>query len=441
MECSPLNISTAADDVKVNADPESPLTPSVRAEGRGSRRRAIAALFAVLGLLACLVLAALSAAYEQEEGSVGESTAALPRRASEAETSVCRDPQVGEPCHRHVTWAMATGIEQHAEWYPGLNKDSTFQEFQAALHRDRFADCPRPCAALPETAPELDVPGEMINETEPGKIVPEDIVIGWEPMGAIFAEGRWCSAQAPSSDWRLDYPTAGVPATGLRVKVLTYNLFWWNLFGRRGGNGGSAGRLIAQGNQGEPYDIMGFQECEDVQRVLRDGGLQDQFEGVPGPHAMAIAYRKDAWDMVAGSDQDVAEDRPDQWYGTRAGQWIRLRNRASGMNLFFVVHHGPLPVDSGGLCGGEATAFNIMKLIGSSAAPGDAIVVVGDFNAGETTGVVSTLQERLHKVYTGKAFGGVDHIFSSCSPTSVVEKRNLGSGGSDHDAVDALLQF
>ena len=89
----------------------------------------------------------------------------------------------------------------------------------------------------------------------------------------------------------------------------------------------------------------------------------------------------------------------------------------------------------------QATAFNIMKLIGSSAVPGDAIVVVGDFNAGETTGVVSTLQERLHKVYTGKAFGGVDHIFSSCGPNSVVETRNLGSGGSDHDAVDALLQF
>merc|ERR1719253_1390924 len=184
---------------------------------------------------------------------------------------------------------------------------------------------------------------------------------------------------------------------------------------------------------------MGFQECEDVNRVLRDGGLQDQYAGVPGPHAMAIAYRRDTWDMIGGSHQDVAEDRSDQWYGTRAGQWVRLRNRASGLTLLFVNHHGPLPVDTGGLCGGEATAFNLMKLIGSSAAPGDAIVLVGDFNAGLNTPVVNTLQARLHRVFSGRSFGGVDHIFSSCG--NVVSTRNLGSGGSDHDAVDALLQF
>ena len=77
----------------------------------------------------------------------------------------------------------------------------------------------------------------------------------------------------------------------LKVKVLTYNLFWWNLFGQRGGNGGSAGKLIKDAGSAAPFDLMGFQECDDVNRVLGDAGLTDTFGTVSPGHAVAIAYR------------------------------------------------------------------------------------------------------------------------------------------------------
>ncbi len=36
--------------------------------------------------------------------------------------------------------------------------------------------------------------------------------------------------------------------------------------------------------------------------------------------------------------------------------------------------------------------------------------------------------------------GGVDHIFASCA-AEVLSARNLGSGGSDHDALDVTMRL
>ena len=60
--------------------------------------------------------------------------------------------------------------------------------------------------------------------------------------------------------------------------MLSYNLFWWHLFKVEGGRGGSAGHLIRSTSE-PPYDVMGFQECEDPERVLGPAGLlQDRGE-------------------------------------------------------------------------------------------------------------------------------------------------------------------
>lgn len=160
---------------------------------------------------------------------------------------------------------------------------------------------------------------------------------------------------------------------------------------------------------------------------------------IPGPHAMCLAYRQSAWSLLSNGTRNVGEDRWDQWYGTRAGMWVRLQHKETGQGVIFVNHHGPLPVDTGGMCGGEATAFNLLKLIASSAQADDVIILVGDFNAGPQAQTLRSLQNRMHPLHTGKSFGGVDNVFSSCP--NVVGKRNLGSGGSDHDALETVLQL
>jgi len=224
----------------------------------------------------------------------------------------------------------------------------------------------------------------------------------------------------------------------MNIKVLSYNLFWWNLFGQRRGNNGSAGKLIAKNSEPHAFDFMGFQECEDVKRVLADAGLSGMYDYHPktNRHAIAIAWRKNTWDLLASGFDEVAEDQPGLW-GRRAVAWGRFRNKQNGKTVFFADHHGPLGTDTGGLCGGQATADNILQVIADNARKQDALFLVGDFNAHDFSVTVRTLASKFHEVFTGSTFGGIDHIFSSCS--AVLEAQDYGLGGSDHTAIGARM--
>lgn len=57
----------------------------------------------------------------------------------------CGDAEDGSLCYRSVKWAMHTGIATHEEWYPGLTRDSSVEEFQKALHDKGLDGCPLPC--------------------------------------------------------------------------------------------------------------------------------------------------------------------------------------------------------------------------------------------------------------------------------------------------------
>jgi len=229
------------------------------------------------------------------------------------------------------------------------------------------------------------------------------------------------------------------PASGsTTLKVLTYNLYWWNLFGRRGGNGQSAGRKIAQTSGPEGYDLMAFQECDSMSRIIgdaRDQGLSGDYELVNGGKALAIVWRASRFTLLSDGRADVGEDHSSQYYGKRSAHWVRLRHR-DGQTVFFLNHHGPLPVSKSGGCTGSATALNILKVIAEHAHVGDVIVAVGDFNAQPHSSRIQAMDGYLNRVFTGGAMGGVDHVFSNCAASSTA---NLGSGGSDHDALSAVF--
>ena len=160
-----------------------------------------------------------------------------------------------------------------------------------------------------------------------------------------------------------------------RAEVLSYNLFWWNLFQLRKGNDGSAGKLIKEAARDRAFDIMGFQECEDINWVLRDSGMGTRYASTQGDKAICVAWLTERWVKVAEGIGQVAEDQPGL-YGTRNAQWVRLKHIASGKFLFFMNHHGPLPVDTGGKCGGKVTAANLIRVIAGNAEEGDAVIVV-----------------------------------------------------------------
>jgi len=239
-------------------------------------------------------------------------------------------------------------------------------------------------------------------------------------------------------------PVAGAPP--LQLKVLTYNLFWWKLFDkgqfaqpnfhpRTLGNTGT--QLLARAAGEEHFDVMGFQECNDAGWLLAKAGLAEQYDIFKDKHS-CMAYSRASWSLLGRGVEWVALDAQ---YGPRPAQWMRLRHKATGRMLFFVNHHGPIPINSGGKCGGAAVAQNILRLVKTKATPGDAVVMTGDFNSDASSATIQHLQARLRPAFRGTKFGGVDYIFSNLEEGSLVSSKNWGGGGSDHDALSTVLQL
>mmetsp|Transcript_37707 Transcript_37707/g.108439 ORF Transcript_37707/g.108439 Transcript_37707/m.108439 type:complete len:577 (-) Transcript_37707:154-1884(-) len=57
----------------------------------------------------------------------------------------CKDAVEDDACSQGINWARRTGIWKHPEWYPDLLVDSSFEAFQAELHKLGHSDCPMPC--------------------------------------------------------------------------------------------------------------------------------------------------------------------------------------------------------------------------------------------------------------------------------------------------------
>jgi len=238
----------------------------------------------------------------------------------------------------------------------------------------------------------------------------------------------------PPKLWKIE-PT-GKP---LIIKVLSYNLFWWSLYIKRGGNGNSAGNLIRASMEDGPYDVMGFQECGDPWRVLSPVGLLEQYNVLKGKYGTCLAYRKGEWKILAHGSKEVAEDVPKNYFGKREASWMRLQHKRTGRMLFVVNHHGPLSINSGGICGGQATAHNLIRIMTDNAKSGDAIILTGDFNANAASMTLRTLNTYLKQVFNGDVFGGIDNILSNIEGSDIVSTKTLGTGGSDHNAINAVL--
>jgi len=242
-----------------------------------------------------------------------------------------------------------------------------------------------------------------------------------------LAGSGWCVGEEPEAGFDLRR-TCG---NGTDMKVLTYNLFWWNLFTQHGGRGGSAGRLIARNGQ---FDVMAFQECEDAWRVLRDGGVSGSYDIVAGPGATAMAFDNSTWELLEKGESWIAEDQWTQYFGKRAVQWVRLQHLTNNKTVFAANHHGPLPVNTGGQCGGPATAYNLLSVIRANAQEDDVKLLLGDFNADDRSSTQRVLKHYMHRI----AHYWVDAIFSSCPYRRA---WRLGTGGSDHEAIEAHFEI
>merc|ERR1712107_889966 len=165
---------------------------------------------------------------------------------------------------------------------------------------------------------------------------------------------------------------------------------------------------------------------------------------VGGPVGSLIGFRNATWSLIQRGQHYVAEDNKHpraQYYGKRIAFWARLRHRTSGLIVFFVNHHGPLPLNSGGWCGHASTVYNLLHVIATNAESGDAVLLVGDFNSNSDSNTIRQLSTRLNRVHHGAVYNGIDNIFTNLPSASVVCTGNLGPGGSDHDAINVVLDL
>lgn len=276
----------------------------------------------------------------------------------------------------------------------------------------------------------------------PGASAPHAEVRVWIPpagRGAICQEGRPPAACAAA------LASEGPPQL---LRVLTYNLFWWNAFGphyqQRHPQGNGITALLARASglgpgaaAAPPHDVLGFQECVDGDFLLDRAGLANDY-AIFRARQCCMAYRKTSWTLLDSGSGYVATDVQ---YGLRIAQWMRLKHKGTNRVMLFVNHHGPMPVNSGGVCGMGSTVYQLAKLIQNRAQCGDVVILVGDFNAGPASTTVLGLRQCFTTVYSGESLGlRLDYVFSNLPASAVNLTQDLGSAGSDHNAISVTFK-
>lgn len=359
-------------------------------------------------------------------------------------------------CGETVAWAFNSGKKQSwaSKAYGEMQSVSgvphtkaTVQDFHrlqfcGAIEKSKKCELPPctcsnpPCGScgkfVPPPAPPPKGPSEVkLHAAKHGKLMGYHMTNRWVGQ-------NWCKAQPPAPEFSLN---KACPADrSLEVRVLTYNLFWWHLFGVRNGANRMAGKLVIKEG---PWDLMGFQECDNLTRVIDDSSALQTHGMYNGTAAVSNAWDQGKWKVLETGYKLVSEDDKSQWYGKRAVVWTRVQHKQTNKVVFFMNYHGSLPVGGprdGGACGGEATAYNMLRVMGEHAHEGDNVILVGDFNAIKNSILLKTLAKYMNHQYQGKSFGGVDNVFTNSCP-HLVSKKNLGNGGSDHDALGVVFRI
>jgi len=204
-----------------------------------------------------------------------------------------------------------------------------------------------------------------------------------------------------------------------QLTVVTYNLYWWNV--KQNNRWGALHDRI----RGErPFDLVGFQECEDVATTLSGSGLGGFgfFQG-PSPNPAPMAWNLEVFTAIGEpASKQVAED---QW-GKRWMNWVRLQHKATGTNVLFVNTHGPLN-DCGSTVGN-----NWAEGVRANRQSGDVLFMTGDYNCGSGTQAMQILKG----LFKDAVDGGIDQILTS---TQVISGGTRAGQPSDHPLVNGLF--
>lgn len=220
------------------------------------------------------------------------------------------------------------------------------------------------------------------------------------------------------------------------MHVVSYNLYWWCVSDEyrncpQFSSGKGFNMLYDKIKQNGPFDLIGFQECDNVAQIIGGIGLSSRFSYYAAPGDGPMAWDNQKYAKIGDPGQFwIAKDQ----YGDRFMNWVRLQVQGSSQTIFFANTHGPL---NG--CGSDLGNRYIEGINGNKQ-PADTVVLTGDFNCGSSTAALTALAASFQNDATGDSFGGADHIFSSFG-VSVLSQGHVNGAPSDHSLLKAVLSL
>ncbi|CAK0788232.1 unnamed protein product, partial [Prorocentrum cordatum] len=247
------------------------------------------------------------------------------------------------------------------------------------------------------------------------------------------APGGGCDASAQ--------PTTA-PASAGKVRVVTYNLFWWNAFGSNRWSAGESVLRNIRDNLGSA--LLGVQECDDPSLVQQSTGYQpaSSFAGAQGTFVDGGLFEVSR-DVGATGYQDL--QARGKW-GPRYATWARVSHKPTGRSIWHFNTHWCVHNGNGHTCTWEtrlAGARNMVNLIREKAgtrggALRDPVVITGDFNLGVNE---AGMRHLLDNGFSLAKYDRPDFVLFSTPHFRLLSSGIGDSAGSDHSPVFAELEF
>merc|ERR1712137_819298 len=192
------------------------------------------------------------------------------------------------------------------------------------------------------------------------------------------------------------------PAGGGKIKVVSYNLYWWNAFGQNPWKGEHVTDNIK--NNLQP-DVLGLQECDNPGLIEQRTGYvaASEFAGAQG-----VSVKPGMFRIGDRGTQDI--QATGKW-GPRYVPWAQLTHSSGRtfwhFNTHWCVHNG-----NGRTCDANTRyngAKNMLQIIRQKTRGAPAIIT-GDFNAGMSEPGIEHFKRNGFKLVVSE---WVDAIFVS----------------------------
>ena len=185
-----------------------------------------------------------------------------------------------------------------------------------------------------------------------------------------------------------------------KLRVVSYNIFWWNAFGQ---NPWKGEKIIENIREKLRPEALGLQECDSPSRIRQETGLAEasKFAGAQG--VMMDPSRLRVVEGTSGSEDLRATGK----WGARYVTWVQLADKSTGRSFWHFNTHWCVASGNGRTCNEEVRytgARNMLNVIRARAGSSP-VVVTGDFNANmNEKGIRHFLSNGFRLAVTGPAF-------------------------------------